>query len=632
MLLFFYEERRNMKERQPVNYIYFGILFVILSAVHVYHIFLIENATGFYRFFYTIYALGQCAVEVAALMGIGYFLAPRFPRIFKSLFVISTFLLLLIHMVDFPLIRIMGMTIWYVFDFIRAESFENFVEMLLATHVSITSWMLAGLVVLLIPLLGIVFFRSTDKLSRKRPVLFSYPTVGVSLFLALFFLSMFDFKMSKIVALADEGQFLKVLPWKSTFFSSSHPRLEVGRLSPEPSEKEYLSYLQTLDLKTAKKPNIFLFVVESLREDFLTPAVAPALSRFKEDNIAFPHSLAAANGTQLSWFSIFSGVYPFYWEKRPTRQWQSGSLPLQILKKAGYQVHVYSASRLQYYQMDERLFGKRRSLADTLQIFGQDEERENHENDAECIATLIEDLTAYEEGHVFIVFLESTHFGYSWPHQEALHPDPKEMDYLNLTCSNAQIEGVKNRYRNAIHFIDGLFGQFFEKLKSVPGGEEAVVVFTGDHGEEFFEQGRVFHASNLNTMQTHVPLYFRLGTALPSRERKISSHLDIFPTILDHVLGHTYFESWFDGESILRPSKKKFAVSTRYNASRSPFEFLIHTGKDQLIVRFDKPYNIFESHSLKIISRKDANDRPLAVDLDRIKDDFKTPLEMLFKD
>jgi membrane-anchored protein YejM (alkaline phosphatase superfamily) len=133
-------------------------------------------------------------------------------------------------------------------------------------------------------------------------------------------------------------------------------------------------------------------------------------------------------------------------------------------------------------------------------------------------------------------------------------------------------------------------------------------------------------------MQTHVPLYFRLGTALPSRERKISSHLDIFPTILDHVLGHTYFESWFDGESILRPSKKKFAVSTRYNASRSPFEFLIHTGKDQLIVRFDKPYNIFESHSLKIISRKDANDRPLAVDLDRIKDDFKTPLEMLFKD
>ena len=60
--------------------------------------------------------------------------------------------------------------------------------------------------------------------------------------------------------------------------------------------------------------------------------------------------------------------------------------------------------RLQFYHMDERLFGQDTSLADTLQVFGLGEERENHENDRECIATLIEDLPSYGEGNIFIVF------------------------------------------------------------------------------------------------------------------------------------------------------------------------------------------------------------------------------------
>ena len=383
-------------------------------------------------------------------------------------------------------------------------------------------------------------------------------------------------------------------------------------------------------LKGAKKPNIFLFVAESLREDFLTPEVAPALSSFRESNIAFPQAFAAANATNQSWFSIFHSVYPFYWEKRQHQQWQSGSLPLQVLKKAGYRVHVYSASRLQFYHMDERLFGKDAFLADTLQVFGLDEERENHENDSECIATLIKDLNSYEEGNVFIVFLESTHFGYSWPEQESLVQAP-DLDYLSLAFSNDQIEGVKNRYRNAIHFIDGLFGQFLKKLESVPGGEEAVVVFTGDHGEEFFEQEHLFHASNLSSMQIHVPLYFRLGFASANASREMSSHLDIFPTILDHVLGHRHFASWFDGESILRPSKKNFAVATRYNGSHSPFEFLIHTGHEHFIARFNNREAIFKSTAIEIISHRDEGDRPLDVHLDQIKNNFKLPLEALFK-
>ncbi|HEY5234921.1 MAG TPA: sulfatase-like hydrolase/transferase, partial [Rhabdochlamydiaceae bacterium] len=617
------------KERQPVNYVYFGILFLFLSVLHVYHVFLIENATGLHRFFYTIYALGQCLIEVLILMAIGHF----FSRISKTLsivFIMATFLLFLTHLIDFPLVRIMGMSFWYALDMMLAESLGNFIELLYATHTPIIYWVLAGLASVLIPVLGIVFFRSTHKISQKKPIHFSKSVMGMTLFTAVLFLSIFDVKISKVAAPDQAVHFLEALPWKTTFFPPAPSQLEIGQLSHKPSENDCLSYLKTVNLKGAKKPNIFLFVAESLREDFLTPEVAPALSSFRESNIAFPQAFAAANATQQSWFSIFHSVYPFYWEKRQPENWTSGSLPLQVLKKAGYQVHVYSASRLQFYHMDERLFGKDTSLADTLRVFGLDEERENHENDSECMATLIEDLSTYEEGNVFIVFLESTHFGYSWPQHESLVQAP-DLDYLSLTCSNDQIEGVKNRYRNAIHFIDGLFGQFLKKLESVPGGEEAVVVFTGDHGEEFFEQQHVFHASNLSSMQIHVPLYFRLGTASANPSREMSSHLDIFPTILDHVLGHRHFASWFDGESILRPSKKNFAVATRYNGSRSPFEFLIHTGKEHFIARFNQQDAIFKSRALEIVSHRDEEDQLIDVHLDQIKHNFKLPLEMLFK-
>lgn len=617
-----------MKEHQSINYIYFGILFLLLSILHVYHVFLIENATGLHRIFYSIYALGQCVIEVLILMAIGHFFS-RISKTLSTVFIMATFLLFLTHLIDFPLVRIMGMSFWYALDMMLAESLGNFIELLYATHTPMIYWVLAGFAAVLIPILGVVFFRGTHKLSQIKPIYFSKSIVGMSLFAAVFFLSIFDIKIGKVAAPTQTAHFLEALPWKTTLFPPAPSQLEIGQLPQKPSENDCLSYLKTVDFKAAKKPNIFLFIAESLREDFLTPETAPALALFRESNIAFPQAFSAANATQQSWFSIFHSVYPFYWENRQPQQWKSGSLPLQILKKAGYKLHVYSASRLQFYHMDERLFGQDTSLADTLQVFGLGEERENHENDTECIATLIEDLPSHGEGNVFIVFLESTHFGYSWPLQESLVQAP-DLDYLSLTCSNDQIEGVKNRYRNAIHFIDGLFGQFLKKLESLPGGEDAVVVFTGDHGEEFFEQQHVFHASNLSTMQIHVPLYFRLG-AHRNNPRQMASHLDIFPTILNHVLGHPHFASWFDGESILRPSKKNFALATRYNGSRSPCEFLIHTGKEHLIARFNKKDAIFKSSALEIISHRDEEDHLLDIQLDQIKNNFKLPLEMLFK-
>ncbi len=605
-----------MADRTSINYIYFGIFFVLSAFLHIYHISLVENATFFQKFFYILYAIGQCLLEIGCLVIIQHILNRLFPKGMTTIFVVLTFLLFLVHVVDFPLIRIMGMTIWYVFDWIRAESLENFMELLYATHISMTSWLVAGLAAILLPITGILLFRFTHRMADKKPLYFSPSIVGFSMLSVTLFLSFFDFKICAITASPENGKLVQALPWKTTLFSTPYPKVNIGKLESRIGEASALTEIHEHALKVEKKPPIFLFIMESLRDDFLTKEVAPHLSHFRENHLSFRHSLAAANGTHLSWFSIFHSIYPFYWEDKNPKKWSSGSLPLQILKKAGYKIRVYSASRLRFYQMDERIFGRLLHLADNYRIFGEGEERENHEKDTACIDALLNDIETFQEGNVFVVFLESTHFGYSWPKEDTVCTAPPTLDYFNIACSNSPVEGVKNRYRNAIHFLDRLFGSFTAKLNTLPSGKNSIVVVTGDHGEEFFEEGRIFHTSNLNAMQTHVPIYYKIGEQKGQKE--LSSHLDIFPTIFDHIFGHHPYETWFDGESVLNPNRKNFVVSARYNASRTPYEFLIHNGKNQWIARFENRSNILASKAVEIISKQ-------------IEPPFQEALGILFK-
>ncbi len=614
-----------MQRRHRLNYFYFGTLFVLLALLHIFHVTLIEKGTILNRLFYITYSIGECLFEIGALILLGAWVSEKLPAFAKVLFIVGTFLLFLIHLIDFPLIRIMDISIWYGFSIIFAESFDNFIEMLKASHIELTTWLLLWGGICLTAFMGLFLFFLTDKFSARKPFYFSYSSAFLFTFSVMGGLSFFDYQVSTLAAAPADGHFLKTLPWKTTLLPSSYPKCTLPKpLIRKPPEEWYQKNLQNFTTPALKKPNIYLFVAESIREDFITPEVAPTLSQFKKDHISFPCTASAANATHLSWFSIFHSVYPFSWGDRQPQKWSLGSLPLHLLKKAGYQIHVLSASRLVFYKMDQILFGKGRALVDDFQVFSEQNVDESHIYDAKCMDTLLKKMEKALEGHLFIIFFEGTHFDYSWPSDLVLpsRPFTKAIDYIKITYSKEGLEGIKNRYRHAIHHIDYQFHRFLNTLRSHPKQKEAVVVFTSDHGEEFFEEGRIFHASNLNRAQTSVPLYYRL----PSKpfSSPVTSHLDIFPTLIDHVFGEIPSQ-WFDGESILRPRKKPFAISTRFNASRTPYEFLITTDKETIISRFDKRNDIYESKALEIVSRKDAFDRPL--ETSSFQDNFRALLE-----
>ena len=140
--------------------------------------------------------------------------------------------------------------------------------------------------------------------------------------------------------------------------------------------------------------------------------------------------------------------------------------------------------------------------------------------------------------------------------------------------------------------------------------EDSVIVFTGDHGEEFYENGHLFHASELSPQQILVPLYFKFGK-LPLPKEPIHSclsHIDIFPTLLHYLFGETtLLEPLFDGESLFNPKKRSYSVIGRYNGSRSPYEFLIYDGEKQLQASFGHAREIFNANILQIIHSDGQN-------------------------
>lgn len=618
--------------RAPINYLFFGIYFTIIAIIHTFHVFLIEPTTSISTYFFVAYALAQCTMETLGLILIGGIVTNYFPRA-KNLFVLIVFFLFISHLIDFPLVRLMDMTFWYALNFVTQMSYSNFIELLLASNVSIFVWIIAGLIGITLLLSGLFLYRLTEIWIVQRKLSISFPMVGTSLCTIGLFLAGWDYSVREHISKTYFDRFQKTLPWKSTLFPPRVDYLSLkATLQEMRGEEELMGSLDSRYFSLSRKPDIYLFVVESLREDYITEENAPHLTRFKMKNFSFERALSNSNATHISWFSLFHSQFPFYWGKTDAEEIKGGSIPLQILKKMGYNIHVSSSARLGYFQMNRVIFGEGERLVDTLFLSDDEDCNELYERDQKTIDNLLVEMQKEEAGRLFIVFLDATHHDYSWPSEMSkFFPFEEKINYISAAVSKKGLEKIKNRYRNALYFIDDQFGKFLNALDRVPGGKEAVVVITGDHGEEFYEHGNLFHASGLTEPQMHIPLYYRFGqNETLHTDCKMTCHMDVFPTLFHYLIGEDLMGDLLQGESIFKTRRWPYAIVSRFNAIHSPCEFCIHNGTSKLLARFSNERDIFNSKGLKIISTKNCQDETIVQELNAIQDEFGPAIDRIF--
>ncbi len=102
------------------------------------------------------------------------------------------------------------------------------------------------------------------------------------------------------------------------------------------------------------------------------------------------------------------------------------------------------------------------------------------------------------------------------------HPDPSEAERL------------RRLYDGEITYWDEQFGALVQKLKDEGLYDEAIVVVTADHGEEFADHGGFWHGTTLYDELVHVPLLVKLpyGERAGERIDHWVQHVDLMPTLL----------------------------------------------------------------------------------------------------
>ncbi|RLE00696.1 MAG: hypothetical protein DRJ11_11240 [Candidatus Aminicenantes bacterium] len=168
------------------------------------------------------------------------------------------------------------------------------------------------------------------------------------------------------------------------------------------------------------------------------------------------------------------------------------------------------------------------------------------------------------------------------------HPD----EFKALTPE--QRENIIALYDGEIRFTDEkLIKPLINLLKSLKIYENTMIIFTSDHGEEFFERRAWLHGHSLYNELIHVPLIIKFPNMKYKNLRvtEVGRVTDIMPTILE-VIGLDYNDNELDGKSLLSllKGKKEDRISisdleaihyppelpSRIAVYQRPFKFIIN--------------------------------------------------------
>ena len=271
------------------------------------------------------------------------------------------------------------------------------------------------------------------------------------------------------------------------------------------------------------KPHIFLFVIDSLRPDYVSPynpAVdfTPAIAQFARSSDVMRNAFTRYGGTALAEPSIWAGAMQIH------KQYVQPYYPMNALQKL-LDVEHYDS----YVTLDPIL---RAILGESASIVELDRNTTNQNYDL-CI-------TLKEIEH-FI----STRTDTSKPIFVYTQPLNVHVTGLYFAKSRRQPQrkypGFDADHAAEIERLDAAFGEFIQFLKDRGLYDNSIVVVTADHGDSIGEYGRYGHTGPPFPEIARIPLIIhvppRLRESLVYDSKNFSFNIDITPTLY-YLLGH----------------------------------------------------------------------------------------------
>lgn len=241
------------------------------------------------------------------------------------------------------------------------------------------------------------------------------------------------------------------------------------------------------------KPNIFVFVIDSLRQDYLAPynpkvSFTPAIDNFARDSVVMKNAFTRYDGTALSEPAIWSGgmqvhkqfVQPFY--------------PMNSLQKL-----VDAQQYRSFITVDPVLKSILRASPEMVEL-----DRGVDWKQYDLVATLNELQVDLQNERY-----HQPYFVYSQPqnlHQVSLK--------LNNRAPPASYAGFESQHAAEVERIDRAFGEFLTFLKSRGIYDDSIIILTADHGDSLGEGGHWGHGNAIYPELIRIPLIIHLPERL----------------------------------------------------------------------------------------------------------------------
>jgi sulfatase-like protein len=364
-----------------------------------------------------------------------------------------------------------------------------------------------------------------------------------------------------------------------------------------------------------KPPHIFLFVIDSLRRDYVSPynpavTFTPEIARFASDSFVFRRAFTRYSGTGLAVPSIWAGGLVMHMiDQRP---FDGRDALLTLLDGVGYRPVLGIDSVM------------RDLLPERPDIVELDRGVPSMECDFCRTARELEDKLTASAGDLRPVF------AYTLPQNVHIAVASR-----HRVPEGATYQGFFGPVADTVREIDRCFGEFIDFLRRTGRYDDSVVILTADHGDSLGEEGRWGHSYFMVPEVMRVPLLVRLPPMLRGRVRadlsRVTFTTDLAPTLYalagnePQDLGHLFGRPLFVDRAADLPARRRdsFLLASSYGAV---YGMLRHDGRKlyatDAIDGRDDAYDMSDAREARRVAITEAmlslNRRLIAEQLDEL--------------
>jgi arylsulfatase A-like enzyme len=312
---------------------------------------------------------------------------------------------------------------------------------------------------------------------------------------------------------------------------------------------------------------VILIWADTLRRDHLGVygygrATTPILDAVAREGTLFRDCVGQATWTKVATPSLMTSLYPTsHGVKEFSDRLPSAARTIaEVYREAGYATLSFSSIMFT---------GRFTNLHKGFEVVHEDSslpDRESSKTAREYVDRLLPWLEAHRDVPFFVfLHVSDPHDPYRpYPPYDSLWADPawrgeherqaKEVQKfiadpllklfgmptwaeLERARLDPKVWAARDRdwYDGSIRGMDAEIGRLRQRLEALGLAEKTLLVFTGDHGEEFLEHGRTFHGQSAYGELTGVPLILWGPGRVPSGQVVADTvrTIDIMPTLLE---------------------------------------------------------------------------------------------------